>query len=827
MKFVQVISNIKLKKKQLLTYNRFLIIGITLLNMPCLYSQVKDKQNEVFQISGGATDSITNQPISFYSVSLLHQPGNQFVKGTTASENGEFNFKELLPGNYTIRMSSIGYGDKFCSINIDGTKSVIKLNLVLKPIQIELKEVVVHADMPLYKQEADKKVYMVANDSIIQTAFGVDALQNAPGVDVDLSGAITLLGASASIWINGKPTRKDGLMLKNYLEQLPASTIEKIEVISNPSAKYTATNTQGIINIVLKKNLTYNYFFCLGTVISNNHPVYGLWTSYVYNTPKLNLNLRYLTSSVHNLQSDFSESWSQNNQDTTFYNLFDQKIMAHSFDHQLDAEINYNLSAKTTISINSDEYWSKNDDKTDNNLLRKYNNPDEVETSISNGYTSTYINNTVVFNHVFNDKGHNLSINITNAISEIDATKTINQSSFSLEQNTTRNSHQNTKDLYTTLNLDYILPFNDRYEFETGFTYNPFISNKDNRQVDTLSNLVGVTNNCDLLNKNISTCSSSFETFFTFGGSLAKVKYKIGCRYEHSNAGITSTIPEFTLNRTFQSFYPSVHLSYETEKKHSFSMSYSRRVNKPTNELNPYIDRFEETNINMGNPDLNLAKTNSFEIGYLKDFKRKVQINSTIYHRITKNDITMVYDTSYDAFYRHSVIIQKYENIATTNFSGLSTDVSYQMNKKLRLKISGNLFYREIESNYKNDLFSEKSISYTLKGTISWKPFKNHQIMLRSNFKSDDKQLFSKTKNTLTFSIYTRSDFFDNRLNIAFVVRDLFIKSQSIKTYDDPVLHSYSKKVYVAPIIQFTALWKIGDKKFEQQAKVNGFLNQN
>ncbi|HEX3008389.1 MAG TPA: outer membrane beta-barrel protein, partial [Bacteroidales bacterium] len=560
------------------------IVCILFINNILVFSQQIKTESQFYQLKAIVADSLTGLPIPFGSVTLLSQPGNKFVKGTTADENGEFSFFNLASANYSIRFNSIGYNEKHYNLNFKDTNN-LNQKFVLTPTQIELNDVVVQAHKPLYRQEADKKVYLVSNDPIIQSSFGLDALQNAPGVDVDLSGAISLRGTSVAIFINGQQTNKTGELLKTYLEQLPASSIERIEIISNPSAKYTATNANGVINIILKKNSSINQLFCLGAVVSNR-PTYGLWSSYVFTKPKWNLNLRYLVSSTSDHQEDLKESKSALN-DYNFHSLFNQTIQNQNINQNIDADFDYKFSAKSSLTMSSGAFWSNGDNRLENSLYREFENSDSVATFNSNKEKFSFIYNNFTFNRTFNTEGHTLSISIFNEIFETNSTKLRDQRSLYSDKNQIRYTSECLSNSSQSLKIDYSLPFTKDYGMEVGFLYNPFVKTKDYRQVDTLSNNGGVRYRCDLLHKSNSTQVPKFESYLTLNGSFLKLQYKVGIRFETSNVNIKNAAPTFSMNRKFIGAYPSIHFSYETSGKHNFSISYSSRIVKPYDEMIP------------------------------------------------------------------------------------------------------------------------------------------------------------------------------------------------------------------------------------------------
>ncbi len=198
---------------------------------------------------------------------------------------------------------------------------------------------------------------------------------------------------------------------------------------------------------------------------------------------------------------------------------------------------------------------------------------------------------------------------------------------------------------------------NDKYVFETGINCFPINNESKERIIETSSN----TNNDWIMNPNLSydyfEKNPTYEFYTTFTGKFYSLKYKLGLRYEHSIYNLSQSIQNYIINKKYNNLYPSIHLSYQTKLRHNFSLSYSRRVNTPVYNLNPYIDRSNTDFINSGNSNLNFAATNSYEFSYFKRFK-KINLTVSVYHRNTKRDIVQVSEPVYDDYFAGVVTLQ-------------------------------------------------------------------------------------------------------------------------------------------------------------------------
>ncbi len=252
-----------------------------------VFGFAQQSEPELLTIKGFVKDSSENKSLEYVNISLLSARNKHFIKGGITNEKGEFSIKNIKNGNYILRIATISYHIK--NIKIQLPKDSV-INIFLEKDDTELDEVTVTANKEIYALEPDKRVYLTANDESIQNAFAEDALENAPGVYIDTDGNIIIRGKPASVWINGRPSKRRKENLQSFLQTIPASSIEKIEVITNPSAEYTATNTNSIVNIVFKKKISKNSLLAFGTVI-NTVNIFGFWSTAYITRKKFDLNV--------------------------------------------------------------------------------------------------------------------------------------------------------------------------------------------------------------------------------------------------------------------------------------------------------------------------------------------------------------------------------------------------------------------------------------------------------------------------------------------------------------------------------------------------------
>ncbi|MBR5028225.1 MAG: TonB-dependent receptor, partial [Bacteroidales bacterium] len=258
--------------------------------------QKKVRSGSTFKVVGTLIDSTKNEPLGFGNVAVLDKEDSSLVRGAATDLYGYFEVTEVPAGEYFLRASYIGYSTRYIPIKVENNTALGNINLREGSL---LKTVTVKAQRPLYAMDGEKMIYNVADDPSIQTGTTNDALQNAPGVEVDVEGNVTLRGVSSvEIWINDKPSKLTEENLKTYLETLPANALDRIEAITNPSAKY-ATDAEAIINIITSAHIKKNHFISFG-LNAATQPNVSPWLSYTWANERLSINffssLRYSTS---------------------------------------------------------------------------------------------------------------------------------------------------------------------------------------------------------------------------------------------------------------------------------------------------------------------------------------------------------------------------------------------------------------------------------------------------------------------------------------------------------------------------------------------------
>ena len=243
-------------------------------------------QSETYTLKGNLKDANDGAMMPYTNCVLLHSTDSVFAYGVTSDDKGAFYFKGIEGGFYLLRISCVGYETHWQPVDIHAEKTIGTIKL--SPISTSLNEIQITASRPIYSADGEKTLYNVHDDPSVQTGSASDALQNAPGVEVNAEGKISFRGGSnVEVWINDKPSHMDAESLKQYLKMMPAGNIKRIEVISNPSARYKTKGS--IINIVTNQQVTHNRMLSAG-INASTSPMLSPWISYVWSDDRQSLN---------------------------------------------------------------------------------------------------------------------------------------------------------------------------------------------------------------------------------------------------------------------------------------------------------------------------------------------------------------------------------------------------------------------------------------------------------------------------------------------------------------------------------------------------------
>ena len=799
----------------------FIFFGLLNGQRPSNISNIKK-----ITISGNILDQETNQPLEYATITLKNNRFPDRIQGGISNENGRFDL-EIFPGKYNISIEYIGFNPiKYEDKVIRETMDFGKILMVFSENQLE--EVELIGERTEVEIRLDKKIYNVGKDIMVRGGSVADVLDNVPSVSVDVEGNVALRGNdNVRILINGKPSGLVGISGPQGLRSLPAESIEKVEVVTSPSARYDAEGTAGILNIILKKqNLEGINGTLTGSVglPKNNRTSANL----NWRTKKLNIfTTNTLSDNITKGNSFNNNEYFNRNDPSTF--LKEKRLSQRnrkSFFSSYGLE--YYFNDKTSLTLSSFYRESDRESNTKNkiqeldfdgnslNLTER--KEDEDEKDISKQYSANFFKDfkkeghrfTALFQYEESYEDEYSDINnqtLIPVISEMKYEKVIN------DENQRRILAQS----------DYVLPIDENTQFEIGYR-GSFSTQKTDYQVSYLIN-----SNYELDN-NLSNYLIYKEyvnaAYTQYGKKIDKFSYLLGLRMEDSKIEIDQKTSNDKTIKKYTDFFPTLNLSYELNEKESFTLGYSRRLRRPRSRfINPFPSRSSVTNIFQGNPDLDPTYSNAFDLGYLKRWKT-LTLNSSIYYQKATKAFTFIRQDSGE-----TVIISGEENNTTNpivevpvlklfpinlsenNRYGGEFSISYFPSRKIRLSGNFNLFSSEIIGDYKGESFDAKNLSWfarfnstiKLPGSIDWQT--------RFFYRGPSENAQTKSKGILFLSGALNKEVFNKKGTISFRATDLLDSSRRKSETLTESFYSYGEFQWREPSYVLTLTYQINPNK--------------
>lgn len=810
-----------------------ILIPLLLFTLSIFQGAAQQNQKPI-TITGKVIDSDSGQPLEYATFVLQNADNPEQVTGGITDLSGNFEV-EATPGTYNISVEYISY--KSYSLKGQTYNSSINLGSIsLSPDVAQLAEVEVVGEKTTVEVRLDKKVYNIGKDITTSGGNVSDALGNIPSVSVDVEGAISLRGNdNVRILINGKPSALAGFGSTDILQQLPADAIEKVEVITSPSARYDAEGTAGILNIVLKKEKTLGINGSINTTIGD--PFNARVTS--------NFNIRTEKFNIFNTIGYF-------HRESPGGGLFDNRYLtdASDFDRILeDRDISRNddgisvnigmeyfLTEKSSITGSFFYRWSDENDLTENDNQRfndgtlesrTFRSEDQKENDNSYQFSFNYTNK-------FNDDGHELTADFQYSYDDEDVLTQI------LESNTVPNT-----DLLASENIyeketqddilaqiDYVLPMGDA-QFEAGYR-GTFEKQVSDYQLDTLNQGTGQFEmNEDLTN--VFTYHENVNALYTqYGNKYGKLSVLLGLRLENTELrgnvdssvdidGLQEIVGEdvdLNFDKNYLGLFPTVNLIYELSKTENISLGYNRRINRPRGWfINPFPSRSSRTNVFQGNPDLDPAFANAFDLGYLKRWK-KLTLTSSVYYQRETNSFERIQEETGQLTSDGIQIIRSVPiNLSTNERIGAEAGVIYSPFKWWRLNGSVNFFTFSSEGQFNgveygtdnSSWFARFSSKFTLPAKIDLQT-NSFYMGPRQNAQTDSKAMFS-------LNLALSKDILKDNATVSLNVSDVFNSRKRQSFTETPTFTSDSEFQWRKRQVNLSFIYRFNQPKERQRGR--------
>jgi len=707
------------------------IVSLFLLVVFCISAHAQN--NVKGKVSGKVTDASTKKAVDYATVSIFKQGSASPFNGVVTDEKGNFTIGQLSEGDYIVKIDFIGYTEKIFEhvIISQAVPNAVLGNVFLAPAQNQLQDVVIIAKKPVVENKIDKMVYNPANDLSAQGGAAIDILKKVPQVSVDIDGNVELQGnANIKFLINGKPSSIFGASLSDALQSIPASQIKSIEVITSPGAKYDASGTGGIINIILKdsnvQGVNGNVNLSAGTRFDN--------ASFNLNARKGKFGVNAFFSGDERINSttiNKSNRTSYNNtRDTVTKLMQDGSSAFKRSGYQSGLGFEWDITKKDQLngSVGFDHFANSGTGLT--NQQQEISDPSGIFSNIlsvrnsTNHFKANSSDFSLSYKKTFDKKDEELDVLYNSSFGT-------NASSYSQNQVYTGGAYPTSgqfsnnpgKDRETDISVDFTNPFTKSFTLETGAK--AVIEHINNSVVtDSLLNDGTTTPDADQTyafnyDRNIFAyyASGTFSLFHDF------INGKAGLRYEY-----TSTTADFANTHipSYGTFAPSFVLQHKLDETQSIKLSYSYRLQRPEyNDLDPFYNVSDPHNISTGNPNLKPEIGHNFELGYNKSFDKGPNIYFSGFYRHNTNDLQS-YTTYYDSLtvngtkYTDVALTQRY-NIGTETTEGVNIYISVPVTGKFSLR-SNSFFANRITTNPGNPDVSGFTYRINLNASYEFAP---------------------------------------------------------------------------------------------------------
>ena len=667
-----------------------------------------------------------------------------------------------------------------------------------------LNAVTVTAGRPALEMGIDRRVFNVERSLTATGGTAVDVMKNIPSVTVDVNGNVTLRNSSPQIFVDGRPTILT-------LEQIPADNIERVELITNPSAKFDAASTGGIINVVLKRNKRVGF---------NGIASAGMGYPDILNS-NLSLNVRqgkvnFFGSGSYNQSggTNIGRTERQNKEDgfvTNFFNQYSTNKRMKLFSSARFG-MDYFLDNRNTISVTQGFVKGRFTNKEEQDqeyfniikILERYGDRFSEGKSGFSRHTSE-----LNFTHKFPDAGKELTAGITYNYGDGETNTNILNSFYYPDGrafNTpakVRNSGNNNND-QVTVQVDFVNPLSENSKLETGVR--TYINNNQNRFAT-----FGVNNNTETLlplSNNIQYREMVNAFYVTYSNKIKTFSYQAGLRAEHSdfNGKLLDSGKDFgyqypeSIDRLFDALFPSLFLTKQINEKTELQLNYSRRIRRPEfRQLNPFIDINDPVNISQGNPALRPEFTNSFELNYSHEYNSGSWLGS-VYYRNNQGDITRYSDTISAARYRQlnnaavdpNAILNTFINAQYTNRLGAEITVQHRIGKNFDITPTINAEYQRVKAEVNKLNLSNQGINWEAKLISNYRIttenasfFNNTSFQMIGEYESPRIMPQGRQLPEFSVDLALRKDFLkDKRASITLSANDIFWTDRDGSIYD-------------------------------------------
>jgi outer membrane receptor protein involved in Fe transport len=798
-----------------------------------VYSQVQPQQGSgsgtpgmpSFEglISGRVIDSKTLEPVEYANVVVYSVRDSAMAYGAVTDMRGYFQLDKVKPGRYYVEVKFIGYTRKLITdvvINPQAKEAPLG-RILIDPALQTVRETTVTAEALPVEFHIDKKVVNVSQDLTATGMTAVQVLENVPSVETDMEGNVSLRGSTSfTVLVDGRPTILKG---SEALQQIPASSIDKIEIITNPSAKYDPDGVAGIINVILKKNRE-NGMSGIINLNAARGPQYGGDALMTYRTGKFNFiaGVDYRYDDSPGSQAFERKSWAE---DTALYLIrkSDQNRLHQGKSARLGMEFTPTPNDMFTIQGNIGRRgFGMNLDM--NNLT--FNDPQTFREfslrSTNDARSSIYGGGNMYYEHRFKGSSHKLESNIRYTFSDVDNNEEYEElltdslyipigSEGLYERSSDLGSRSEVE-----ARVDYTNDKGKKGKLEAGFQFRAegqetqYIYEAYDYDLDLWVSIPARDNHMTVK-------TNILSTYITYGGMLKKLGYKVGLRAEYDYRLLDQLDYKQQYLLDTINFFPSLHLSYELNKNNQFQASYSRRINRPRSwDLNPYPFYIDPYTVRVGNPNLLPELSNNYELSYLRRFGSSFA-TIQVYRRETSQVINRV------GYLQGDTLIYTSQNLDRDYSTGFELTGNFELKKWWRLDLSANIYNYRITGEIVDSEVNQVTNTWRLRGSTTFILPAATRLQLSGFYNAPSVTAQGERDGFYVVTAALRQELLKKKMSVSIQVRDIFDSQIHSFTTIGPNFEASMEMDNLSPIYSINLTYRINNyKKSERGSNGNG-----
>lgn len=770
-------------------------------------------------IKGKIVEAGSNVPLEYANVAIYSETDSTLAGGGIANINGEFIVKDLKPGSYFLDAKFIGYEHTkkhnivFSRPNMNIDLGVIKL----EPASKNLGEVnVVAQDRPII-YEIDKKIIDPSQFPTSANGTATDVLANTPSVVVDIEGNVTLRGSSNfTVLIDGRPTPFEAA---DALDQIPASTIRNIEIITNPSAKYDPDGNAGIININTKKSKLTG----VSGLINASADSYGSITGdFLLNYKLDKFNVFLSGNKANRYGQGFAERINETYGADTIYTLSNGQNERGNDSWSVKTGFDYFMNDFNTLTFNLSLNGRERLQGGTNNFHEYSTSGFDLRsvTESNNSGDSKNIALSLDYKRTFKKQGQELT-----AFVNYERGNDVELSNFDQFDGNDllirgQNNWENGNEDEFRFQLDYVHPITSTMKLEAGYQ-----SRIDRSFEWNDVHWYNVADSYEPSSTSPYYTESNFSRdihslYSTFSNSGNHFGYKLGLRTEYTDRMIDYTGSDQTYGITRWDFFPTAHFSYNLPASQQIMASYSRRIQRPRGYfLEPFKTWEDAYNVRQGNPAIEPEYIDSYETGYQKT-TGKGFISAELYHRVTNNKIEQI-----RSVYEDNVMLQTIENIGKDYSTGVEMMWNERPTKWWMFNLMGNIYRYKVEGVLYDTDVTQTSNNWNARLGNTFTLSKTTKLQIDGMYNSPTTTAQGKREGFAFTNVAVRQDFFDNKLNVTLSVRDVLNTAKFGFESSGPGFYSKANFDMKSPVFAVTLSYKINNYRQKKSMNVENGEN--